>query len=75
MTKSLGALRPVVEMGAEQWMGERLSDDVNKRCFMLLGYDILFDENHNFGLCEINSIVYQYLNFYKKLPDGTTYIE
>ena len=43
VAKTIGAFRPSVEARAEEWLGQKIPEHLDDRCWQLIGYDIAFD--------------------------------
>ena len=71
--KTLSAFRPSVEARAEEWLGKKLTPDIDSRCWHLVGYDFTFDSELKPVFFEANAQTRQTIVNVKKKPDGTEY--
>ena len=69
----MGAFRPSVEARAEEWLGQKLTPDIDWRCWHLIGYDLGFDANMNPVFFEANAQTRQTTVNVRTRPDGTEY--
>ena len=69
--KTIGAFRPSVEARAEEWLGQKLPDHLDDRCWQLIGYDIALDADLNPIFFEANAQTRQTISMMVKQPDGS----
>ena len=71
VVKTIGAFRPSVEARAEEWLGQKLPDHLDDRCWQLIGYDIAFDADFKPIFFEANAQTRQTISMMVKQPDGS----
>ena len=69
--KTIGAFRPSVEARAEEWLGQKLPDHLDDRCWQLIGYDIALDADLNPIFFEANAQTRQTISMMVKQPAGS----
>ena len=62
-----------MEVAAEEWLGQPITDDVNDRCWQILGFDVTIDSDFNPVIFEINSKCRQNIELLKSDADGNEY--
>ena len=71
--KTLSAFRPSVEARAEEWLGKKLTPDIDSRCWHLIGYDFTFDSDMKPIFFEANAQTRQTIVNVRSREDGTEY--